>query len=131
VLSQQQSFVLDGTLSKFDKACDNINRSLHKNRSVFVFYIYQNPKIAWLFTKEREKRDGRNIPKQVFIDQFLDAKNTTQRIRRKFDKKVTIFLVQKDYEKNTEMVVEINQYRQQLDDIVKESYTENDLNKLL
>ena len=44
VLSKNQTFILDGTFSKYEKAADNIRRSLDKNRTIFIFYIYQTPR---------------------------------------------------------------------------------------
>ncbi|MBU3965346.1 zeta toxin family protein [Patescibacteria group bacterium] len=76
VLHQKQSFVFDGTFSNYCKALQNINRSLAKGRPVFIFYIYQKPEVAWMFTKAREIVEGRNIPKGAFIKEFLGAKDT-------------------------------------------------------
>src|SRR3989344_5801466 len=62
VLHNSQTFVFDSTFSKYDKAIDNIKRSLKKKRPVFIFYVYQKPEVAWKFTEAREKTEGRNIP---------------------------------------------------------------------
>lgn len=132
VLSQKQSFVLDGTFSKYEKAADNINRSIKKGRKVFIFYVYQNPAIAWKFTEKREVAEGRNIPKTSFIEQFFGANETVKRIRQEFDKEVTIFLVKKDFEKNTvENVVEIKSKDVSIDEYIKERYTKQELEKML
>ena len=40
-LENKQTFLLDGTLSKYDKAAENITRSLSKNRPVLIFYVYK------------------------------------------------------------------------------------------
>ena len=40
-LKQRQSFLLDGTLSHYGKAEQNIARSLKKNRVVQILYVYQ------------------------------------------------------------------------------------------
>src|SRR6202008_3379175 len=90
VLAQKQSFVLDGTFSKYEKAVENIRRSLSKGRAVFIFYVYQNPQAAWRFTEKREKAEGRNIPKESFIEHFLGAKDTVERIKKTFGEKVSL-----------------------------------------
>jgi len=41
-LKQKQSFLLDGTLSKYEIAEQNISRSLKKKRPVQLLYVYQN-----------------------------------------------------------------------------------------
>ena len=46
VLKQSQSFILDGTLSSYDKAEKNISRSIDKSRAVQILYVYQTPQQA-------------------------------------------------------------------------------------
>lgn len=123
--------MLDGTLSKYEKAADNIKRSLKHDRPVFIFYIYQQPEVAWKFTRAREKIDGRNIPKPAFIKQFLEAKKTVKLISDEFGDDVSIFLVKKDFEKNTvESLAKISN-NMSIDDYFEKNYTENDLEKCL
>lgn len=132
VLSQKQSFVLDGTFSKYEKAIDNIKRSLDKGRKVFVFYVYQHPAIAWRFTEKREQVEGRHIPKESFIEQFFGARETIIRVRKEFGDEVTIFLVKKDYEQNMiENVVEIKHGNLPIDEYVKDRYTKDEIEKML
>jgi len=90
-LKQKQSFIFDGTLSKFEKAVDNINRSIKLGRPIIIFYLYQKPEIAWKFTELREKVEGRNIPKEKFEEQFHNALKTVCRLREEFDDKVNIY----------------------------------------
>jgi UDP-N-acetylglucosamine kinase len=94
-LDQKQTFLLDGTLANYNKAVENINRSLQKHRPVIIFYVYQKPEVAWRFTQAREAMEGRNIPKAKFIDQFIASKETISRIRKEFDERVGMFLVRK------------------------------------
>ena len=60
-LKQKQSFILDGTLSNFDKAKTNIEPSLKKRRPIQILYVYQKPQLAWDFVQKREKVEGRRI----------------------------------------------------------------------
>lgn len=131
VLHQNQNFILDGTLAGFEKSLNNIRRSLAKNRAVTIFYIYQNPEIAWKFTQAREKSEGRNIPKEAFIEQFFGAKETVNRILQEFGDKIAVFFVKKDFEKNAvENIVKINP-NGKIDDYVNEHYTKDKLEKCL
>lgn len=131
-LEQKQSFLLDGTLSKYDKAADNINRALGKGRLVLIFYVYQKPEVAWQFTQAREATEGRNIPKEVFIEQFIESRNTVNRIRETFDKGVLIFLVTKNFITHVvEHVIEITKDGQQIDDCLEQRYTKEELLKIL
>lgn len=77
-LKEKKSFLLDGTLSNLPKARNNIQRSLNKQRFVQIFYIYQDPLVAWELTQKREAVEGRNIPKESFVEQyFLSQENVT------------------------------------------------------
>ncbi len=132
VLDKKQSFILDGTFSKYDKAADNIRRSLRKNRIVFIFYVYQTPHTAWRFTQARERLEGRNIPKSAFIEQFCGAKETVERLHREFTDKIVLFLVKKDFSTSaTEEVVKMIDPATSIDSYIGERYTKEELEKSL
>ncbi|MEK9131411.1 MAG: zeta toxin family protein [Patescibacteria group bacterium] len=131
-LENEQTFLFDGTLSKYDKAVANINRSLDKFRRVFILYVYQQPEVAWRFTVARESVEGRHIPKDAFIEQFIGARETVERIRKEFDSRVVIFLVKKNFETHeVEEVIEIKPNDYPVDYYLKVSYTKDDLEGLL
>lgn len=134
VLEQKQTFVLDGTFFDYERAAKNIRRSLGKGRRVFVFYVYQEPEVAWKFTQAREKTEGRNIPKSAFINAFLGARETVSRIRKEFGKEVVITLIQRNFEQDTVetiVQVEIQQVGKQIDDYIPKRYTRDELENLL
>ena len=62
-----QNAIIDTTFSDFNKAYDNVRRSLKHNKRVGIFYIHFDPKIAWDYTKIREKNEGRSVSKKFFI----------------------------------------------------------------
>jgi predicted ABC-type ATPase len=131
-LDQKQTFLMDGTLSNYDRAAQNINRSLSRNRPVFIFYVYQKPEVAWKFTEAREVTEGRNIPKDVFIERFLSARDVIEHIRKDFDERVVIFLVKKNFETNAvEDIIKIEKDGPQIDHYIQERYTKDELEKLL
>lgn len=132
VLSNKQTFLLDGTLSKYDKAVHNISRSLNKGRHVLIFYVYQKPEVAWKFTQAREVNEGRHIPKEAFISQFLGARDTIERIHENFPEKVLIYLVKKNFETHAvENIVKVERNNVKIDQYLSERYTRDDLEKLL
>ena len=132
VLHNRQSFVLDSTFAQYEKAADNVRRSLEKGRFVFIFYIYQKPEVAWKFTQARQVAEGRNIPKAAFIEQFLSARETVNRIMGEFGEKVTVVFVKKDFEKNTvENIVTISHEMGSVDGYIAEHYTKDNLEKCL
>ena len=131
-LDQKQTFLLDGTLSSYERARLNINRSLSRNRRVFIFYVYQSPAVAWKFTQARETTEGRNIPKEAFIEKFISARNVVDQIRKEYDGRVVIFLVKKNFETHeVEDIIKIEKDGPQIDHYIQERYTESDLETLL
>jgi len=132
VLHQGQSFILDNTFAQYEKAADNIRRSLKKVRPVFIFYIYQKPETAWRFTQAREEIEGRNIPNSAFIEQFLGARISINRVFNEFKDKVSIFFVKKNFDDNSdESIYKISQGKAQIDQYIGEEYTKEKLEKCL
>lgn len=131
-LINKQTVIVDGTFSNYEKAKENITRSLNRQRKVFIFFIYQKPEIAWQFTLAREKIEGRNIPKDVFINQFIQVRETIDRIQKEFEEKISIFLVKKDYQTNqVESVNLIRPNSQELDEHLPDRYTKEQMNELI
>ena len=93
---QSQSFVLDGTLSHYDKAEANIERSLRKSRTVQVLYVYQEPAQAWAFVKARERAEGRHIPPETFIEQYFGARDVVNRLKTRFGSAIRVDLLLKN-----------------------------------
>lgn len=130
-LKNRQSVIIDGTLSNYEKAEENIKRSLKRDRGVFIFYVYQNPEVAWRFTLAREKTEGRNIPKNAFITKFFRAKETVQRIHENFKDAVTIVFVRKNFDTNAVETIDTLHPDQGLDAYIQETYTQEELEKIL
>jgi len=96
-LKNSQPFILDGLLADYDKAQDNIDRCLKRKRLVMIFYIYQDPKVAWTFTQEREKQEGRHISKKVFVHGFVKARKVVQKLKDTYGPRITANVFEKDY----------------------------------
>lgn len=132
VLDQKQTFLFDGTLSRYERAAYNITRSIHRGRPVLIFYVYQLPEIAWKFTKARELEEGRHIPKEAFIQQFIGARDTVEQIQKDFGRQVVIFLVKKNFETHeVEDIHEIEPNGLPIDHYVEKRYNQSDLEELL
>lgn len=95
-LKQQQSFLLDGTLSNYDIAKKNIERSLKKERSVQILYVYQDPVLAWEFVLARETAEGRRIKPEHFIEQYFAARNVVNRLKQEFEQSIRVDLLLKN-----------------------------------
>ena len=77
VVKQGLDFIMDGTFSS-KYARRNVNRAINHGYSVKIIYIYQDPKLAWRFTLEREKVEHRSIDLDGFIESYF---NTIQNVR--------------------------------------------------
>lgn len=92
-LKKKVSFILDGTLSNYDKAKDNIKRFLGKDRKVIIFYIYQDPIVAWDFVLAREKKEGRRILSNIFIEQYFDARAVVDKLKSEFKEQIQLEII--------------------------------------
>lgn len=95
-LKQGQSFLLDGTLSRYRKAYQNIGRSLRKDRVVQILYVYQNPVLAWEFVQQREAAEGRRILLEDFVNQYFAARKVVNKLKKKFGKRIFVDLLMKN-----------------------------------
>jgi predicted ABC-type ATPase len=126
--ANNQSFILDGLLADFDKAVQNIDRCLSKGRLVYIFYIYQEPEIAWKFTQEREKVEGRNIPKSAFIHGFIESRHVVQRLKDTYKSKIVLNVIEKNYKnENKEIWTDVSN----IDKYIPNRYSVQELEDML
>lgn len=128
VLSSNKSFILDGTFSSYEKAEQNILRSLNKRRIVTLFYVYQDPVLAWNLTKKREALDGRFIPKDAFVKHFWGAKEVVNKIKANFGDLIEVHLIERSID-SPKYKIQLN--IKNVDDYIKIKYTEDILNTLI
>jgi UDP-N-acetylglucosamine kinase len=86
--------VFDGTFSQA-RALENLDRALHHGYTVKVYYIHQEPELAWQFTKDRELTEHRAIDKVGFIETYTKLEQNLQILCKDY-KNVTISLIVKD-----------------------------------
>lgn len=126
VLKHHQSFILDGTFAHFKVSRQNVERCVSRGMKVGVFFVYQDPVVAWKFTKIREKREGRTIPKNAFIDAYFSAKDNVNKVKSEFGNTVTVDLVIKNYENRVEKV---HFNVDKIDSFIKNEYNPESLEK--
>ncbi len=95
-LKKKVSFLLDSTLSSFDKAKSNIERSLNKGRYVLIIFVYQDPEQAWRLVKAREIVEGRRVPEEVFVRQFMDSQRVVSDLKKIFTNQIDIIFIEKN-----------------------------------
>lgn len=79
-----QNILLDTTFSDYEKAKNNIERSLKHKRKIGIFYIHFEPKIAWAYTQIREKKEGRRVSKEFFVDSYFYSRDVVNRIKKEY-----------------------------------------------
>ena len=127
-LKQRQSFILDGTLSNYEKAVNNIDRSIKKKRQVQILYVYQTPEQAWGFVQAREKTEGRKILPEQFINQYFAARESVNGLKNRFGKNISVDLLLKEIDGSRKL------YKagiDQTDNHIPEKYTRTDIEKLI
>lgn len=131
-LHYSQNFILDATMSDFERGKNNIERSLNKDRKVHVFYVYQRPELAWSVAQKREEKEGRKVTKEVFIERFCGARDSIYKIRKYFGDEVVMFIVKKDIDQSVELIEKILPGEQdEIDKLLGNPYTVHTLNDIL
>lgn len=125
VIQQHQSAILDTTFTPYEKAKKNVVRVLKNGRSVLIIYVYQDPLQAWKFAKAREIVEGRVVPKESFVRQFLDAPKCVQSILDEFGGAVQVDVVRKDIQKGSPQ--EYFERISKIEDVVSAAYTRDSL----
>jgi predicted ABC-type ATPase len=128
VLRNRQHVILDGTLSRYEKAKDNIRRSIDKGRDQVIFFLYQEPNVAWEFTQKREKVEGRHIPRDAFIESFVSSRHNADRIKRELGASVQLNVVIKNYLNDSQrIIVDVDT----IDTHIPVCYTREELEKIV
>lgn len=101
-LKQQQSFILDGTMARYDIAHRNITRSISKGRKIKILYVYQDPEQAWRFVQARETVEGRRILPELFVEQYFGARAVVNRLKSELGEKISVDLLVKNLDDNAQ-----------------------------
>jgi UDP-N-acetylglucosamine kinase len=127
-LKQNQSFLLDGTLSSYDVARRNIDRSLKRSRTVQLLYVYQEPEQAWRFVQAREAAEGRRIEPETFLEQYFAARETVNRLKADLGRAISVDLLLKNNDGSHRM------YKagvDRIDNHIPEKYARADVRRIL
>ena len=102
VQRKKQNAIIDGTFSDYELSYDDVTRALHRNRKVDIYYLYQDPLIAWEFTKKREAIEHRHVSKKMFIDSFFAARDNVNRIKSELGSQIELSVIIKNYDNSSE-----------------------------
>jgi UDP-N-acetylglucosamine kinase len=104
VVKNNIDFVFDGTFAHAN-AILNLERALKHGYTVKVYYIHQEPAVAWQFTKDRELVVHRAIDRIGFNETYLNLEENLKTLCN-IHKDVTISLVIKDENNQVGRIVE-------------------------
>jgi predicted ABC-type ATPase len=128
VISRGKSFVLDGTFSNMGKSIQNIGRSIRRKRAVRIEYLFQDPLVAWNFTKQREIEEGRRIPKTAFVKEFFDARGAVNEVKSRFGSNVQLNIIIRNLnDQNYDFKLNVDS----IDNFVEVYYTASELESKL
>lgn len=130
VFEKRISFLLDGTLANIEVAKRNISRVLANQRIAQVIYVYQQPQLAWQFVQAREITEGRNIPLDVFVVQFLAARRNVVELRKLYGEQFFVDLIIKNTD-GTASFFEGGVSVEQIDALIPDTYDQFELIELL
>lgn len=127
ILKKSYSFILDGTFA-IGKASQNVERALKRGYQVTIYYVHQDPLISWEFTKKREGKQGRYVPKETFINAYFKSRLNIQELKSEFGDKICLHLIHKDYQDNiSDVQFDVNS----VELVLPEKYTREDLEEKL
>ncbi|OGL31202.1 hypothetical protein A3F37_02420 [Candidatus Saccharibacteria bacterium RIFCSPHIGHO2_12_FULL_41_12] len=124
VTEKKYNFALDGTFAH-SKGAHNIQRALNHGYFVGLFYIYQDPLVAWDITKAREIDTKRGIERKGFLKACEEVPNNVQKIIDDLGDKVYVVSVVKDNLNR----YSFNRGAKRVDDFGKRTYNKDELNR--
>lgn len=127
VIDHKINVIMDSTFSS-EESLKAIERSIKHGRKVIIYFIYQDPILAWKFTKAREAKEGRKISKEVFVRAFVGSHKNVNKTKECFKDKVELNLIIKDFDKEID---ELKQNIIKVDEYLPMVYTVDNLNTLL
>jgi len=127
-LNQKLNVVVDGTFAH-QKTISNIEKSLACGRKVIVYFVYQDPQIAWDFTKKREGVIQRRITKESFIKGYCMSRMNVSDAKKQFGNQVELNLLVKNL--TNDDVSAIYDNISEIDLYLKKIYTEDELSNII
>lgn len=122
-----QNVLLDGTFS-YGNWRENVERSIAHGRRIEIYYLYQDPIVAWDYVKKREQEHGRAVPFGAFVKSYELSAVNVQRAIKDFGKYLTVYFAKNDYTKNIESIaVDIDN----IEKLLPKRYTKEELHELL
>ncbi|MDP2838350.1 MAG: zeta toxin family protein [Candidatus Moranbacteria bacterium] len=127
-LEQKFNMVVDGTFAH-QKTVSNIEKSLKHGRKVIIYFVYQDPQVAWDFTKKREGVAQRRVTKESFVKGYCMSRVNVNEAKRQFGNQIELNLLVKNLANDD--VSTIFKDITVVDLYLKKIYTESELNNAI
>lgn len=127
VLLKKKNFILDGTFSNINNCQNNIKRSIDKGRTVFIYYVFQDPTISWRVTKARQISTGRTIPKEAFIEQVYESIKCVDTVKKQWPQIYVGLIIKDAVEKKTNLISNVSD----IESMINVGYTKQELEGML
>lgn len=126
VLNRRLDFIMDGTFGS-KNAKQNIQRTIDHGYKAKIIYVYQDPKLAWNFTKEREKTEHRAINEEGFVETYFRTIDNLKTILSKFSNNIITvdIIVKNEYNKISDLIERAN--IEEIDKLVNNNYNKETL----
>jgi UDP-N-acetylglucosamine kinase len=127
-LHQKLNMVVDGTFAH-RRTASNIEKSLAVGRKVIIYFVYQDPRVAWDFTKKREGVEQRRITRETFIKGYFMSRTNVNDAKRQFGNRVELNLLVKNL--TNDDVSAIYKDISGIDSHLKKIYTEDEFRDII
>ncbi|MBQ8984921.1 zeta toxin family protein [Candidatus Saccharibacteria bacterium] len=128
-IKKHLDFIMDGTFGS-KMALTNVERVLKRGYIVQIAYAFQDPKLAWRFTKAREKVEHRAIKEDGFLEAYYKTISNLHELAKRNYKNVTIDIFVKNKDNTVGQRIE-NVKDSQIDDILKVIYNKDKLKEYI
>lgn len=117
------SFILDATFAYSDSV-NTVRRCLDRGYKVVLFFVHQDPELAWTFTVERGKKEGRVVPRSSFDKSIDGARKNVIIAKERFGDDLEVHVIYKNY-KNEVYTVDRDVSASDLEKILIKKYNED------
>jgi UDP-N-acetylglucosamine kinase len=128
-LKYKYNALCDSTFASQKASEKNIIRNLKIDAKIMIVYVYQDPVLSWYFTKNREKKEGRKIERDFFLDSYFNSIENIKLIQNKYKDQVDVFFVKKDLKNNIEKIIVIT--KDDIDKYIEKKYSYKELKTII
>ena len=89
------SIIMDSNFSSIELATRNIKSLIKRGYNIEIYYIYDDLKKCFLYTKKREAITKRIVPEDVFFNSVVKSRETVITIKSKYKDSIILNLIDK------------------------------------